>query len=191
MKKLENADRSIRNAGVAGIAGGLLWAIAIAVEYPNELFPPGEGTLFLANQAMFLGAQLGWIVALWGLIRLDATRGPLGRVFLKVLFVAHLLIVAGQITGLATGNWENLFFPIGGIASNLFAIIPGISIARAAKLPGWRRYGLLVEGVLAIGWMFPFGTNMHWWNEVPWGLSWILVGASILRGRTNEQVAAS
>ncbi len=173
-------SRRISHAGLAGIAGGLLFTAGILLEYAFDLFPPADTPAKLVYQVSVVVAMIGWIWSLWGLIAVGAASGRLGRGSLWALVAAHVVLVAGIPLAMAAGDWDNLLFPIGGIAATVLPIIPGISVARGDRLPGWRRFGLLTEAIVVFVLIFLPGEDMNWWNEAAWGLSWVVVGASLL-----------
>ena len=58
----------IQFAGWCGIVGAALWVVAVVIEHAFNLQPPNSGTLFYANQAMSCVAEVGWVIAIIGLM---------------------------------------------------------------------------------------------------------------------------
>jgi len=50
---MNNMDR-IRNTGIIHMIADIIWIMAISIEYPLQLQPPGSGSIIYLDQAMFL-----------------------------------------------------------------------------------------------------------------------------------------
>lgn len=55
----------VANNGRDATSGGLLWVVAIVLEYSQHLQPPSAGALFYIDQLMFVVALGCWATAVW------------------------------------------------------------------------------------------------------------------------------
>jgi hypothetical protein len=137
-----------RRLGVIGMAGALLYVANLLVEYRYDLFPPGAGVLYTANQLGFYTAMALLLLLLVGLWRVRATGdSKLGRLSLGLFIAGWAALIVGGFIMLATGTDEIILFPLGGMAQLLGALLTGIAVARAGRWQGWQRFTPLALGL--------------------------------------------
>ncbi|MFC4530099.1 hypothetical protein [Sphaerisporangium dianthi] len=138
-----------RTIGLVGLLATALWAAGIGVEYVN----PGE-----KSSAHWLGELLIWLgfvgfaVLIVGMLRSGAAgRGAFAKVALGVWAFGHLSIAIGGVVEYLTGDADNLFYPVGGLAQIVGGIASAVVVARAGVLTGWRRWTPLAWLVTYLG----------------------------------------
>ena len=138
----------IRTAGVLGMVGALVWLCGLVIQYAYELFPPGSGTLFVANQVLFLVAMTCTLMTIAGLWWANAGGNRyFGRISIALFFFGFASLIVGGVFALLSGNWDNFFFPIGGLTTMIGAPLTGIAVAIGGRWHGWLRYAPLLHGL--------------------------------------------
>ena len=138
-----------RVAGLLGIGGAALFFAGLLTEYRYGLFPPGDGSpAYVLNQVQFPGAMIGIGAMLWE-VRTDRAGGDsrLARLCLTLFPLGWFALIAGGVVSLITGNADNLFYPLGGLAFMLFGLLSATFVAVAGKWRSWTRFALLLQGV--------------------------------------------
>ncbi len=174
----------VRTAGKAGMFGASLWLVALFVEYAYNLFPPGEGALFTANQTMFFVAQLCYVTAILGLMLAGAGGGWLGKVSLGIfLFGWAVLAAALGLSLISESLVADALIPIGGITSTVGGLLAGITVAVARRLRGPWRFMPLIQGLYLLFVLFlPVAfadrgpTQL---TESLWTGTWFLIGLAL------------
>lgn len=186
---------SMANTGRIGVFGGLLWVMAIVIEYSQHLQPPSDGALFFVDQLMFVVALGCWATAVWGLRRVAAAGHGLGRHSLTAWAVGYVLVAAGTLIPTvlnlfmevsASAYEDNPLLPVGGALGVLASIAAGIAIIRAHRLAGWSRWVVLGFALYVFGFLFVplfLGIGVDAVRETIWGLWWIAIGVVLLRYR--------
>lgn len=194
--------QSARRAGTIGIVGGFLWVVAIAIEYSQDLQPPSDGALFLANQSMFVVALGCWATAVMGLRRVAAAGHGFGRHSLTAWAVGYVLVGAGALIptvldlfmSVSPSAYEdNPLSPIGGVLAILASFAAGVAIVGARRLTGWSRWGVLGFAIYVFGFLFVpllFGVEVNAITETIWGLWWVVIGAALIGAGRNESASA-
>jgi hypothetical protein len=187
----------VQLAGTCGILGGLLWVVAIVIEYGFRLQPPNNGTLFYINQVMFFVAEGGWVIAIAGLMWAHAAgRGWFGRIALGLFaFGWSLLALATPISAI-THNPDLPLFPIGGLTTTVGGLLAGIAVAVAGRWYGWQRWSVLGYALYYLLVLFiPTIVNKHGPGmivEAIWGLAWLPIGFALLSsGSVQTQPAVA
>jgi hypothetical protein len=181
--KMNNTNLA-RRAGMAGIAGAVLWIIGIIWEYGLGLQPPGEGPMFVANQLLFLmamaGIAVGYLGVLWG----NGISGRFGKISTGMVALGYLLLIVVSFLQLFLTNEESpifILFPIGGLLMAFGVLMTGIGVARAGSWSGWQRWMPLVYAIFfwlvlqipLITGVTPDGPGMA--AEILWGIGLFLV----------------
>ncbi len=187
---------TLRTAGVALAAGGLLWQPLLAFQNLAGLHERSTTWQWYLDQWGFLVAMTFLLV---GLVALDRARvtgeGRIGRGAMHVLVLSWGALVLGQVVKLSLG-WD---LPVVGIVGGLLtypaALVAGFAVVRGGRWTGWRRWTLLGEGVyetlvilvplLIANW------GPSWATEAGWQLSWVIVGAAALIEARNADGFAS
>jgi hypothetical protein len=134
----------VRRAGRVLIVAGLLWAVAIVIEYRFGLRPPNHGTLYAIDQGLFFVAQLGYVTGIMGLILARVGgNGWFGKSALGLFALGWGVLVVTQPLAWVTRNNNLVFFPIGGLAAALGGLLAGIAVLLAGRWRGWRRFTVL------------------------------------------------
>jgi hypothetical protein len=190
-----NNSNLARKAGMAGMAGAVLWIIGIIWEYALGLQPPGEGPMFVANQLLFLmamaGIAVGYLGVLWG----DGIRGLFGKISIGMVVLGYLLLIVVSFFQLFLINEESptfILFPIGGMLMAFGVLLTGIGVARAGSWSGWQRWMPLVYAVFfwlalqipLITGVTPDGPGMV--AELVWGVGLFLVALAIYTAPAEE-----
>ena len=189
-----------RKAGMAGMAGAVLWVLMIGVEYAFGLQPPNsEGPLFIANQLLFFVAMaaiaFGYLGIFWG----GGARGRFGKISTGMVALGYLLLVVAGIFVLFLGEDESpifILFPIGGAMMSLGVLLTGINVARAGTWSGWQRWMPLVYAAFLwlgieipfIAGIYPDGPGMV--PEIFQGVGLFLVALATYTATAEEPVAA-
>ena len=192
--------KSRSTVGSIGIFGGLLWVMAIAIEYSQHLQPPSSGALFYADQMMFVVALGCWTTAVVGLRQIAAAGDRWGRHALTAWAVGYTLVAAGTLIPTvldvfmsvsASAYDDNPLRPIGGALAILASIAAGVAIVRAQRLTGWSRWVVLGFALYVFGFLFAplfFGGEVNAVTETIWGLWWVAIGAVLIRAGRSESI---
>lgn len=186
-------SRRIQRAGFVLIGAGLLWAIAILIEYRFGLKPPNHGALYAVDQGMFFVAELGYLTGIAGLIRAHAAgdrwfgKGALGL----FAFGWIVLVVAAPLAWITHNN--NLpLFPIGGLAAMLGGLLAGVAVVVAGRWRGWQRFTVLFYALYyLLALLLPlFVANQGptLFTESVWGLAWLPIGLALASQASKERV---
>ena len=193
------AIRFAERAGRLGIFGGLLWVVAILIEYSQHLQPPSDGALFYANQMMFAVALACWATAVVGLRAVSAAGEGLGRHTLTVWTIGYVLIAAGILIQTVLDLFTSVspsasadipLAPIGGVLAVLASITAGVAIVRAQHLTGWSRWVVLGFAIYVFGFLFAplfVGIEVDAVRETIWGLWWVVIGIVLLSYRPPSE----
>jgi hypothetical protein len=196
VEKMMNKMNRIRNTGVICIFAGFLWIVAISIEYPLHLQPPGSGTIYNLNQVMFLVANLGYVIGILGLVWSHAAGdGWFGKIALGLFGLGWVVIMIATILSLFTGNNDSLLFPLGGLSASLGCLLSGIAIVIAKRWLGWQRWSVLIYAIYYWAALFlPLVIANQEPNQITetiWGLAWLLIGFALYsNGRNSEIVTA-
>lgn len=180
---MNNAVR-IRYAGIVCIAAAIIWILAITIEYPLHLQPPGTGSVYYLNQAMFLAAIFGYVIGIFGLMWAHAVGDKwLGKVGLALFALGWIAIMIATVLSLFAGNIDSLLFPLGGISASLGCLLTGIAIVTAKRWQGWQRWSVLVYAIyywtaLFLPLVFA-NREPNQITETIWGLAWVLIGLAL------------
>ena len=176
-----------QKAGLIGMAGSLLFFVGLLIEYQNDLFPPGNGALFVINQIMFFSAMSGILFMIYSL-RGSGALGEkrFGKISQGIFFGGWAFLIIGGILGLLTGEWdENLFFPIGSMLFLVGGLLTGIAVLTTRHWQGWRRLAPLGQAVYYIIVMMILPPLLWGTNEPTllieslWMLTWFLMSLAM------------
>ncbi len=190
----------VRNAGLIGMVGGILWIISIIMEYSLGLFNPDgsplDVTCTLLSLAGMSGAQAGFLGLLWG----QAFRGRLGPIGIIMHILGWGLIFVGGLGLLAIGPAESplfLVFPIGGNLHDYGYLFIGIATVTSGRWSDWPRWMTLVAAVVNLLTMSlpmllgvtPDGPGMI--PELLMGAMWFGVGLAVVTAYQQTAPAPS
>lgn len=183
-----NQTNRIRNAGFICISAALIWIIAISIEYPFHLQPPGSGALYFFDQLLFLIAIAGYFITIGALIRVRAAGdGRFGRFALGLFGLGWGLLLLGQFLDLILNNHDLFLFPLGGVMASLGCLLSGIAIAAARRWQGWQRWSVLIYAIYYWAALFlPLVIANREPNQITetiWGLALLLIGFSLVTSR--------
>ena len=134
----------IRLAGLSCIAGAVLFQVSLFIEYGFDLQPPGNGTLFWVNQAMFQIAIVGFVIGIVGMMwDRAADDGWFGKASLGLFALGWVVIIAATIGSMVTGN-DSWLFPVGGLAITIGSLLSGVAVVVAHRWQDWRRWTVLI-----------------------------------------------
>ncbi|HEX9036015.1 MAG TPA: hypothetical protein VF808_03405 [Ktedonobacterales bacterium] len=177
-------SRRGRGAGVVLIGAGLLWAIAILIEYRYGLKPPNHGALYALDQDMFFVAELGYVTGILGLMWVGAAgAGWFGRVALGLFALGWIILVIAAPLAWITRDNNLLLFPIGGLTAMLGGLLAGVAVIVARQWTGWRRYTVMFYALYYLcALLLPLFLARHGptlITESLWGLAWTPIGAAL------------
>ncbi|NUO55678.1 MAG: hypothetical protein HOV71_18530 [Hamadaea sp.] len=164
--------------GSVGIAAAVLWAAGILLQYADADSTPGELLIdvgFIGIAAMIAGTLTAGV----------AGRGVFPAIGLGVWSFGHLSIALGGFVELATGNADNAFYPLGGLAQIIGGVLAAVALARAGVLTGWRRWtpvAWVVTYLAVFATLFTTADEVQAWQLVPfalWLASIALTGAAV------------
>lgn len=193
---MKNTDR-IRRTGQALITAGLLWAVAIVIEYRFSLKPQGHGTLYYIDQSMFFMAQAGYITGIFGLIWAHAAgNGWFGKMSLGLFAFGWIVLLVAEPLAWITRDNNLPLFPIGGLAAMLGGLLAGVAVVVAQRWNGWQRFSVLFYGLyyflVMLLPLFIAHQGPTLITESLWGLAWLPMGIALVSYSrvTRTQAAA-
>jgi len=140
-----------RKAGVAGMAGAVMWIIALIIEYSFGLFPPdGSGPLYVTNQTLSFVAMGAIVVGILGIMWGGGVSGRFGKIGIWLFALGYGLIIVGGIMALYAGADDSpifIVFPLGGLMMDVGALLTGIAVVKDRRWDGWQRFIPLVYAV--------------------------------------------
>lgn len=186
-------------AGRALVVAGVVWSLMTVVQFRLGLFDHSAGGAYFAHQVVAMAAVGLIVAALWLLARARiAGDGRYARTVLALFAGGWLLILLGGSSNLASGDGTGplatvgqVLPAVGGSLNGLTGLLSGIAVARAGRLPGWRRWSVLVYALyyFIVLWL-PValtGQPPSMLPEVGWGLAWILVGVAAMTARRDAR----
>ncbi len=190
---MENRNMA-RAAGVIGMGSAVLWIISILMEYGLGLHPPGRGTLYEVNQAMFQVSQAGTTVAILGLWWAAAVRSRFGKVAVTLFALSYAILTVAGVISMMTGNQDLWLYPIGGLLSLVAAFMTGFAVAIGKSWSGWQRFMPLIHAAYVFLFLYlPLFVGGQPPNsalpEVFWGVSWFLMGLAVYTSYRATRVA--
>lgn len=170
---------------IAGMAGAVIFILNLVIEYRFDLFPPGSGPLYVANQLGFFAGMIGLLIMLVGLWRARAAGdGWFGRLALGLFITAWSLLILGGFISLFTGNSDSFLQPIGGLGGLLGALLTGIAVVFARRWTGWQRFAPLAQGLFMPSVMIiRGGFEPTFVIEVVWMGLWFLTSLALYTAR--------
>jgi hypothetical protein len=196
-----NEGRIVRG-GRALVFAGVLWSIGAVVQFRYGLFDHSAGSAYVAHQAVAMIAVALIVGGLWVFGRAHvAGDGRFARAVLALFVAGWVLILIGGLSNLASGDGTGplatlgMVLPaVGGSLNTLTGLLLGVAVARAARLPGWRRWSVLVYALyyLVVLWL-PVAITAQpptLLPEIGWGGAWILVGAAALTSQHQARRVA-
>lgn len=178
-------------AGALGVLGGLLWVGALLAEYRFDLFPPGGGAAYVADQLAFALAMLCYIAVLLGLRRSGAPGSGRGaRMVVLVWAVGWALAFVGLVSSLIAPDFPavEVLPALGGLVTGIFGLTTGALVARAGVWRGWPRWVPLVLALYALFALFVplfMGAEPSLLTEAGWALGYALLGAALRSASTR------
>jgi hypothetical protein len=178
-------------AGAIGVLGGLLWLGALLVEYRFNLFPPGQGPAYVADQLVFGAAMLCYVIALLGLRKSGAAGPGRGaRTVVAIWALGWVLVFLGLVTGLIAPDFilGEVLPAVGGLLTAVFGLVTGILVARTGVWRGWPRWiPLALYVILALFIPLFMGIEPSLFTEAGWALGYVLLGAALRTATTSGQ----
>lgn len=177
-----------RRFDALGMFGALFFVVNLLIEYRYDLFPPGTGWLFVANQLGFYAAMICLLLMLVGVWQDGAAgSGWLGRSVLGLFMFGLATLVVGGFIMLFNGNADLILFPIGGISMMLGSLLTGIAVIFARQWYGWQRFAPLVLGLFQPVTSMISGTiEPTLLNESLWMLAWFLVALALYTAHQRQ-----
>jgi hypothetical protein len=197
-----NEERIVRG-GWALMFAGVLWSMGAVVQFRYGLFDHSAGSAYLAHQVVAMLAVALIVGGVWALGRARvAGDSRYARVVLVLFAAGWTLILIGGLSNLASGDGTGplatlgLVLPaVGGSLNTLTGLLLGIAVARAGRLPGWRRWSVLIYALyyLVVLWLpvAVTGQPPTLVPEIGWGVAWILVGVAAATSQHQARRAAS
>ena len=138
-----------RTMGGVGLLATALWAVGIALQFGS---PDEHSTAYMFGEVLIWIGFVGFTAFIIGmLVSGVAGRGIFARIALGVWAFGHLSIVIGGVLESVTGDADNVFYPVGGLAQILGGVASAVVVARAGVLEGWRRWTPLAWLVTYLG----------------------------------------
>ena len=165
-----SASVVIRGGGLAGLAGGALWAMVFTV-YASRSGVPGPGPPYGTFEGLRVPGLLSLLLIALGFLGLDLPswrgrgHGRLGRVGFDVALLGVFAIV---VSG---ASW-----PVGMIGAWILmvgSLMVGAAGMLARTLPRWGAMALMIGSAA----FFFFDTDpARAWVALPYGAAWVAVG---------------
>ncbi len=179
-----NSNIYPRNAAVVGMISAILWLVALTVEYPFHLQPPGDGSLlYYLDQFLFFIAMAGYVILLLGLWQAKAAgNGVFGKISLGIFIAGLVALLIAQIVSMLTRNPNFFLYPIGGMLQMLGGLLTGIAVVTARRWDGWLRFTPLLQGLyylLLILSLVIFNQPPTQLTESIWQVTWFLTGIAL------------
>jgi hypothetical protein len=195
-------EERIVRGGRALVLAGVMWSIMAVVQFRYGLFDHSAGSAYLAHQVVAMLAVALIIGGLWLLRRAGvAGDGRYARAVLVLFVAGWVLILIGGLANLASGDGTGplatlgMVLPaVGGSFNTLTGLLLGVALARAGRLPGWRRWSVLVYALyyLVVLWL-PVAVTAQpptLMPEVGWGVVWIVVGVAAVTSQHQARWTA-
>ena len=179
--------------GIFCIIAALIWIIAISIEYPFHLQPPGSGAMYFFDQLLFLIAIAGFVATIGRLIQMRiAGDGWFGRIAVGLFGLGWSLLFLGQILDLIMNNHDLFLFPLGGFIASIGCLLSGIAIVTAKRWQGWQRWSVLIYALyywtaLFLPLVFA-NQEPNQITETIWGLAWFLIGLALFTNNRNSEM---
>lgn len=197
-----------RQAGIAGVVGGLLWALT---PLRQPIFDagrtPDEGETFFRIYNLVLIAIA--ILLTVALLRLRREPGQVAsRLFVPgwwIILVGHVLLLVGSLPAVVFGDQQRDLVMGGqdlGFLGAMIAGLGGLLVGASALLRGARRAGLaswLLLLTLPLGLLVTFLLTAAGVHEdylglpitILYGGAWVVLGWSWTRGRDEHAIQPS
>ncbi len=188
-----------RKMGIVGIMGAGLWVISVIMQYSLNLFAPDGSFLRTIHQLIALTAMAGAAVGFLGLIPGGAVVNWFGKAVVFLYAAARGLIILGGLVGLFMQGQDTPFFlvfPIGGMLSDLAALLIGIAVVTAKRWTGWQRWMPLVHFmVVFFALSLPFGLGLMpdgpgMISELVQGVMWLGVALAVFTSAASIRAFA-
>jgi hypothetical protein len=152
LESIVRIERKIRTVGTVAIGACVLWIVNWGLNLVPAIqeSPPGS-VWFSSNTVIAVLALLTTACVPAGLAWADAGGSRVAAGWLAAWSLGWLVVCAGGVQLLATGEPNGLLFFIGGNLHTVAGLVAAILVARAAVLDGWRRFAPLawaVEGAV-------------------------------------------
>jgi hypothetical protein len=200
-----SSSNFLRWGGIAGMLGGLLWALfPLATVLVNmEDTQPGTMAHTVAAVVLWLMAVLPLLLLAVGVVGLRALHngayGRLGTIGLPVSLLALALMFVGNAVEVASLTFSgsesdvgHSMFLTGFLVLLAGSVLLGIAITRTQRDPSSRIGGLLLVAALPLGILLAVvlgavapRTDLGFWAAitVPYGVAWLLLGHVLLSAR--------
>jgi hypothetical protein len=186
-----------RKAGTVGIAAAILWIASVIMQYSLGLFGPDSGTLWIPHQVIALTALLGMVIGFLGLVWGGAVQSRFGKMAVYLYATGWALIIIAGLAGLLLQSEDSpifILYPIGGVLSDIGALLTGIAVLIAKRWTGWQRYMPLVDFLVIF-----FGVNLPGFlgatdgpgmiGELVMGACWFGVALAVYTSQTKDVAA--
>jgi len=172
-----------RVAGLSGMAGAVIWIIAVIMQASLGLNGPDSGLLYNLNELIYSVGMIGILIGILGLLWGDAVKGTFGKIAVILFALGYVLLVSANLLALSTGSENQILYPIGGIASLLGAVFTGIAVALVKRWSGWQRFMPLIHAtfVFFVLYLPLFVANQEPTplKELLWGVSLFFMGLAV------------
>lgn len=182
-----------RKAGMVGMAGAVLWMIGVIMQYSLGLFGPDSGALWVVHELIAFVALAGMITGFLGLIWGGAVESRFGKTAVYLYAISWGLIIIAGLVGLLPQTADSpifILYPIGGMLSDVGALLTGIAVIMAKRWAGWQRFMPLVNFLVIF-----FGVNLPMFagandgpgliGELVMGVCWLGVALAVYTSQSR------
>ena len=142
---------SVHLFGYVGLFAASLYFLSLDLKHRFGLFSIDDGLPFILNHLGFVFAMIGLLTMLFGMWQASVTGNqPIARIVLAAVIVGWTIQIAGEGAVLLNADSVSRFIWIGESIVMIAAIVGGIEAAIDGSWRGWRRYVLLLLGLLAL-----------------------------------------
>lgn len=179
---MQTAHR-IRTAGLLGIAGAVIWFIAVVVQQSLGLQTPGKAG-YAALQALYALAFLGILGSILGLRWSGAAGSSRFASIATGIYIAGMAgFVLGDLVNAVTASEDIPIAPFASLVTTIGALLSGIAVLRARQWGSWQRFTpLLVFLYSFFGFMLPAivtGQEPTVFALLVFGLPWLVQGLAV------------
>ena len=184
----------VRVGGLLGIAGAVIWFIAVVVQQMLGLQTPGKPG-YAALQALYALAFLGILGSILGLRWSGAAGSSRFASIATGIYIAGMAgFVLGDLVNAVTASEDIPIAPFASLVTTIGALLSGIAVLRARQWGSWQRFTpLLVFLYSFFGFMLPAivtGQEPTVFALLVFGLPWLLQGLAVATGAHASRALA-
>jgi hypothetical protein len=148
LESIVRIERTIRTVGAVAVGACVLWIVNWGLNLVPAIHesPPGS-VWFSVNTVIAVLALLATASVPAGLAWAGVGGNRIAVGSLAAWSLGWLVVCAGGVLLLATGEPNGLLFFVGGNLNTVAGLVAAILVARAAVLEGWRRFTPLAWAV--------------------------------------------